>query len=117
MNDFIKCYRIVEVINGEYYTLFHGIKGKNARGLRKLEQEKWLIADKKIVNDGSCGTYYESGFHVLKSKEQTEEFLQKMFRAKKDRKVIKILAKNLQPKSHSRHEVYLADEIYIPKGE
>jgi hypothetical protein len=84
MNDFIKCYRIVEVIDGEYYTLFHGIKGKNKRGLRKLEQGKWLIADKKIVNDGSCGTYYESGFHVLKSKEQTEEFLQKMFRAKKD---------------------------------
>jgi hypothetical protein len=36
-----------------------------------------------------------------------------MFRAEKNRVVIPILAKNLRPKSHSRHEVYLADEIFI----
>jgi hypothetical protein len=104
----------VEVINGEYYTLFHGIKGDKNRESRKLEQGKWLTADKKTVKDGSCGTYYESGFHVLKSKEQTEEFLQKMFRIKKARKVIQVFAKKLYPKSHSRHEVYLADEMMIP---
>ena len=67
----------------------------------------------KTVNDDSCGTYYESGFHVLKSKKQTEEFLQKMFRVKKERKVILVFAKKLHPKSHSRHEVYLADEMLI----
>ena len=115
MNNFIKCYKIVEVINDEYHTLFHGIKGDKNRGSRKLEQGKWLIADKKIVNDGSCDTYYESGFHVLKSKKQTEEFLQKMFRVPKDRRVIQVFAKKLHPKSHSRHEVYLADEMMIPK--
>jgi len=114
MDDIYFCYKIVEIINGEYYTLFHGIKGDKNRGSRKLEVGKWLIADKKKVKDGSCATYYESGFHVLKSYEQTEEFLQKMFRVPKNRAVIQVFAKRLQPKSHSRHEVYLADEMMIP---
>ena len=114
MDEIIECYRIVEVINGEYHTLFHGIHGDKKRGSRKLEVGKWLSADKKTVKDGSCATYYESGFHVLKSKEQCEEFLQKMFRKPKDRRVIQIFAKRLHPKSHSRHEVYLADEMMIP---
>jgi len=117
MDQIIECYRIVEVINGEYHTLFHGIKGKNERGSRKLEVGKWLSADRKTVKDGSCATYYESGFHVLKTKEQCDEFLQKMFRVPKDRRVIKVLAKRLHPKSHSRHEVYLADEMFIPNQE
>jgi len=114
MNEIIKCYRIVEVINGEYHTLFHGIKGDKNRGSRKLEVGKWLTADKKKVKDGSCATQYESGFHVLKSKEQTKEFLQKMFRVPKNRVVIQVFAKKLYPKSHSHHEVYLADEMLIP---
>ena len=109
MDEIIKCYRIVEVINDEYHTLFHGNHGS-----RKLEVGKWLVADKKTVKDGSCAIQYESGFHVLKSKEQTEEFLQKMFRVPKDRIVIQVFAKRLHPKSHSRHEVYLADEMLIP---
>jgi hypothetical protein len=113
MDEAIKCYRIVEIVNGEYHTLFHGIKGDKKRGSRRLPQCVWLVADKKTVKDGSCSTFYESGFHVLKSKKQCEEFLQKMFRAEKNRVVIPILAKNLRPKSHSRHEVYLADEIFI----
>lgn len=117
MDEIHECYRIVEVINGEYHTLFHGIKGDNNKGSRKLKVNEWLVADKKTVKDGSCATYYESGFHVLKSKEQTDEFLRKMFRVPKDRRVIKVLAKRLHPKSHSRHEVYLADEMYIPKQE
>jgi len=103
-----ECYRIVEVKNGDYYSLFHGTKRS-----RKLERGKWLSADKKIVNDGSCATKYESGWHVLKSKEETEQFLEKMFRVKKDRRVIPVLVMGLRPKSHSRHEVYLADEMFI----
>jgi len=104
-----KCYRIVEVKNGEYYTLFHGTNRS-----RKLERGKWLVADKKMVTDGSCATSYLSGWHVLKSENATEIFLQKMFRVKKDRRIIPILVRGvLRPKSHSRHEVYLADEMFI----
>jgi len=69
------------------------------------------------VKDGSRGKYYESGFHVLTSREEAEKFFKKLFRIYKNRKVIKILAKGLKPKSHSRHEVFLADEIYVPAHE
>lgn len=103
-----KFYRIVEVKDGEYYSLFHGTNRS-----RKLERGKWLKADKKTVKDGSCATYYESGFHVLKSKEDTERFFERMFRIKENRRVVPVLAKGIRLKSHSRHEVYLADEMFI----
>lgn len=106
--EIVECYRIVEVKDDEYYSLFHGTNKS-----RKLERGKWLKADKKIVKDGQKGTYYKSGWHVLKSKEETEKFLQKMFRIKDNRKVVPVLAKGLRLKSHSRHEIYLADEMYV----
>ncbi len=108
----IEAYRIVEEKNGEYFTLFHGTNRS-----RKLPRGIWIKADKKLVKDGSRGTYYRSGFHVLTSREGAEEFLIKMFRVHTNRKVIKILAKGLKPKSHSRHQVFLAEEIYVPAHE
>ena len=111
MNEQIeKCYRIVEVKNGEYYSLFHGNNGS-----RKLERGKWLKSERKMVADGSrkTSTIYESGWHVLRSKEETDKFFEKLFRVKKNRMVISVLAKGLRPKSHSRHEIFLADEMFI----
>ena len=108
----VEAYRIVEEKDGEYFSLFHGTNRS-----RKLPRGIWLKANKKTVKDGSRGKYYESGFHVLTSREEAEKFFKKLFRIYKNRKVIKILAKGLKPKSHSRHEVFLADEIYVPAHE
>ena len=106
----IEAYRIVEEKNGEYYSLFHGTNRS-----RKLPRGIWLKADKKRVRDGSRATYYESGFHVLTSKEEADKFFANLFRIHKNRKVIKVLTKGLRPKTHSRHEVFLADEMYVPE--
>lgn len=106
----IEAYRIVEEKNGEYYSLFHGTNRS-----RKLPRGIWIKADKKLVKDGTRGTYYRSGFHVLTSKEEAEKFFAKLFRIYKNRKVIKVLAKGLRPKGHSRHEIFLADEMYVPE--
>lgn len=105
----IEAYRIVEVKDGEYYSLFHGTNRS-----RKLPRGIWIKADKKTVRDGSRATYYESGFHVLTSKEEAEKFFQKLFRKYKNRMVIKVYAKGLRRKEHSRHEVFLADEMLVP---
>ncbi len=105
----IEAYRIVEEKNGEYYSLFHGTNRS-----RKLPRGIWLKADKKTVKDGTRGTYYKSGFHVLTSRIEADKFFKKLFRIYKNRKVIRILAKGLRPKEHSRHEVFLADEMFIP---
>jgi hypothetical protein len=107
----IEAYRIVEEKGGDYYSLFHGTNGS-----RKLPRGIWIKANKKIVADGSrkTSTEYESGFHVLTSKDEAEKFFQKLFRKHKNRKVIKVLAKGLRRKEHSRHEIFLADEMMIP---
>ena len=102
-------YKIVEKHQDGLRTLFHGNKGS-----RILKTNIWLEANIKMVIDGSDGKKYLSGWHVLKSENATEIFLQKMFRVKKDRRIIPILVRGvLRPKSHSRHEVYLADEMFI----
>jgi len=104
----MNAYRICERKNGKLYSLFHGTKGS-----RYFPIGKWLVADKKTVKDGSCATYYESGFHVLVSLEETREFLRKMFRAPKDRVIVKCIVFDIKRKSHSKHRVFLADRMKI----
>jgi hypothetical protein len=102
------CYRIVEVKNGKLLSLFHGTQGS-----RVLPIGRWLKADKKRVHDGSCSTYYESGFHVLKSLEVTKQFFKKMFRNKKNRCIIQCEAIGLRKKTHSKSDIYLANRMKI----
>jgi len=104
-----EAYRIVEEKNGEYYSLFHGTNRS-----RKLPRGKWIKADLKRVKDGTRGTYYDSGFHVLLSKVEADEFFEKLFREHKDRKVIKVYVRNIHLKTHSRHPVFLAEEMLVP---
>lgn len=98
----------MEVKKGKIFSLFHGTQGS-----RNLPTGVWLKADKKIVRDGSCATWYESGFHVLKSIEATKIFLDKMFRHKENRRVIQCEATGLRKKTHSKGDVYLADRMRI----
>lgn len=102
------CYRIVESKDGKLKSLFHGTSGT-----RILPIGEWIAADKKIVKDGTRGTEYESGFHVLLSAEAAHEFFNKRFRIKENRIIIRCEARNLRPKIHALGEVYLADSIKI----
>jgi hypothetical protein len=91
---------------GTYKTLFHGLNGS-----RTLPQNTWLIANEKMVGDGTSKTRYLSGFHILKTYDDCEEYLT-YFRTPKNRVIVPCLAKgNIRPKSHSRHPVFLAREV------
>lgn len=102
-----KWYKIVEENSGIYKTLMHGVN-KN----RKLEFNKWLQAEIKEVSDGSGRRRYKSGFHVLNSYSECVKYMRR-FKKTKNRKIVECEARNLWPKSHSKHEVYLAEYIKI----
>jgi len=104
-------YRIVEIDDkGNYKSLFHGTNGS-----RILEKRKWLKANIKNVRDGSRkqSTEYVSGFHVLPTKEECEQFFHKRFKIKENRIIIPCRAKALKKKKHSPSNILLAEEIYI----
>lgn len=107
MRKIYNCFRIVEVTRtGDYKTLFHGIKKS-----RVLPLNKWLKAERKWVNDG-VGTYYWSGFHVLKTIKDARAYLKK-FKKKRNKRIIAIQAMGLRKKAHSPYPVFLASKTRI----
>jgi len=91
---------------GDYKTLFHGLNGS-----RTVPKQVWLTAVEKMVGDGTSKTRYLSGFHILESYEECEEYLT-YFKTPKNRVIVPCLARgNIRPKSHSRHPVFLAKQI------
>lgn len=104
-------YRICELKNNKLLTLFHGIQGS-----REMPLNTWLKADVKNVVDGTrkTATPYTSGFHVLKTLEETQKFLKAKFRAKRTLVIVECeIGPDCWKKTHSRNEVYLAKEIKI----
>ena len=100
-------YKIVEKEkNGDIKTLFHGLNGSKI-----MPMNEWITADMKEVYDGSDGTRYISGFHVLFSLEKTKKYLSK-FKTRLDKlAIVKCEVENLRPKEHSREDVWLAERI------
>lgn len=103
-------YRIIELKNGKIYSLFHGTDGS-----RNIPYDTWHKANKKTVKDGSKGKLYTSGWHFLKSKDDATRFLDRMFRIRENRYVVKCDVRgNIRPKEHSsKGKCWLADEIRI----
>jgi hypothetical protein len=99
-------FKIVDVENEKIKTLFHGLNGS-----KTLPVDKWLTATKKMVTDGK-GTSYLSGFHVMQSLEEANLYL-KSFKNIKNKKIIKVYAKNVWKKEHSPSNVWLAENIKI----
>lgn len=99
-------YKIVELKKGHIKTLFHGINKS-----RVLKKDVWIIADKKMVNDGD-GTEYLSGLHIMMTYDECVKYLQR-FKNKETKGIISCHAKGIRKKEHSPHNVYLADTIKI----
>ena len=100
-------FRIVEFKNNKHYSLFHSTS-KN----RLLETNKWLIADKKLVRDGSGDNWYISGWHTFLSKNIALKYLNR-FKHKTDRIIIECkISGNIRKKSTNK-DVYLSDKIYL----
>lgn len=107
-------YKIVEMHDSNldaphFRTLFHGNNGS-----RKLETDKWLEAEQKVVHDGSNGTPYTSGWHVIPTREEAEQYKAQF---KSDRKgtlsIVRVWTIDVQKKLHSRSPVYLARWIFL----
>lgn len=103
----MKCFKIVDDHNGILKTLFHGVDGS-----RVLKKNEWLKADIKDLRNGSCQTYYKSGWHVLPTYEDCVEYLRRFTNLDKKR-IVKCQVKNVWPKTHSRADVYLAEYLFI----
>lgn len=103
-------YRIVELKNGEPHSLFHGTNRSRA-----LPVGEWIEAEKKMVRDGA-GKWYLSGFHVMPTLEEANEYFQ-IFKKKENRVIVPCEAEGLRPKEHSRSRVYLADRIRLIAGD
>jgi len=103
-------YKIVDYEDGKIKTLFHGLNGS-----RTLPTNIWLTADQKLVRDGSTGTLYMSGWHVLSTYEECEQYLKKFINIKHKRIIECEVGGELRQKEHSRDNVFLADRIRIVK--
>jgi hypothetical protein len=93
---------------GELLTLFHGTKGS-----RVLHLNKWLQADIKEVHDGTNGTPYLSGFHLLCSIQDMAKVI-RTFKKFDNLYVIPVFADGIiWEKEHSKSNVVLATNICI----
>lgn len=101
-------YRICERKGDEYLSLFHGTQHS-----RRLPKGQWLNADVKVVQDGSHGQTYISGFHVLPSYAAALAFFERHFKIKQNRVIVACYARCLRPKTKSREGVLLAARIKI----
>lgn len=92
---------------GNLKTLFHGLDGS-----RKIPLGKWLKATIKPVKDGSSKTTYLSGWHIVPSEKECLEYL-KYFKNIESKVIVKCRAKNIWPKKHSKHNIFLSKYIII----
>jgi len=104
-----KGYRVVDMGQEGYMTLFHGINKS-----RKLKQGRWLTCERKIVCEGVGGRKYISAFHVLPTLADCFEFA-KIFKNRENRRIISLKYRQFRPKRNARGPVLLANQILIPK--
>jgi hypothetical protein len=93
---------------GNLKNLFHGLNGS-----KTLPKHQWLTAIEKPVIDGTRGTEYLSGFHILKSYCATVTYLNSNFKKPLNRIIVPCIARDIRPKSHSRNPVFLAKYIKL----
>jgi len=102
----MKAYKIVEVVNGEIKTLFHGLNGS-----RTIPTGEWLKADMKMVKDGTSNTTYLSGWHVLPTKKDCEDYMKRFTRRIDLLQIVECEVENIWKKEHSLSPVLLAEYI------
>ena len=105
----IEAWKIVETDDkGNLKMLFHGLDGS-----RIIPENQWLVAEEKMVRDGTSKTYYLSGWHVLLERQHAVDYL-KAFKNRLDKlRIIKVLVKDIRPKEHSPSPVFLAKEMML----
>lgn len=110
MNKEVVCYKIMDIDEKGYKTLFHGVNGS-----RIMPFDTWIQAERKWGGEG--GSKYWTGFHVLMTRELCLKYFKKFTDEKKTRVIVKCFAKNLTPKKSSRGMVFLAEWLMIPSDQ
>lgn len=101
-----RAFKIIEIVNGEIKTLFHGINGS-----RVMPVNEWLRADIKIVSDGTSGTPYKSGWHTLPDYESTVEYMKRFTKRLEILRIVECEVRNTWSKEHSPSPVILSEYI------
>jgi hypothetical protein len=103
-------YKIMKYSNkfdDRFQTLFHGIDGS-----KHVPLDTWLEAEQKWCIDGSGGTRYLSGIHVLPSYLAAMDYMEN-FSDPTDKVIVMCEVKDYHKKAHARDEVYLARKCRI----
>tara|TARA_R110001592_G_scaffold7823_4_gene43372 strand:- start:8300 stop:8638 length:339 start_codon:yes stop_codon:yes gene_type:complete len=107
----MRAFKIMKVSDQDnsWKTLFHGVDGD-----RNIQCDRWIWASNEWVRDGSGGTYYESGWHVLPSYAGAMKYMEN-FSDPTDKYIVECEVKSYRKKTHARSEVFLADTIKLGK--
>ena len=102
-------YKIVDKDSkGRFKTLFHGVDGN-----RHIPLGWWVRSKQKTVRDGSVGTQYKSGWHIMMNLDEAQEYLSR-FTANKERVIVEVDVKGkIWAKEHSPSNVHLCEWIKI----
>jgi len=100
-------YKIVEKKNGKFYTLYHGNNGS-----RELKVGEWIGSVRKKVHDGTRGTPYWSGWHVIGTRSEARRYMKK-FSKPRELHIIPCRARTTIHKRHCKYDVHLAKQLYI----
>jgi len=103
-------YKIVDKDkNGDYRALFHGVSGS-----RFLPPGAMIESEQKIVSDGTNGTKYTSGWHVMNNLDECKEYMSKFTATDRERVIVEVgVYGRVWPKKHSPSNVYLCETIKI----
>jgi len=102
-------YKIVDKDGkGNFKALFHGIGGT-----RIIPVGEWVKSEQKLVRDGSVGTQYFSGWHIMMNLNEAQEYLSR-FTANIDRVLVEVDVKGkIWAKKHSPSNVFLCEYVKI----
>lgn len=103
-------WKIVE--SHEYGESYRTLKHGNGPNGRLLVRDTWLEATAREVRDGSGRTWYKSGWHVLATLGDAEDYHAK-FKKRTNLIIIPVWAHEVRRKQHSRDDVFLARWIRI----
>ncbi len=106
--DLITAYKIVEVVDNDLRTLFHGWNGS-----RTMPQKQWLKAQEKLVKDGTQNTSYMSGWHVFLFLDDCAEYKDKFTDRPELLRCVRCKVRDVRPKEHSPSPVMLAKWIWF----
>ena len=104
-------YKIVDKDKkGNFKMLFHGIDGS-----RIIPVGKWIRSEQKLVRDGSVGTQYTSGWHIMMNLDEAVEYMARFTsNSPHARVIVKVdVDGKIWPKAHSPSNVHLCEWIKI----